>query len=75
MLSFNVVIVIGSTRLGFETCTVNVNVPPGTTMLVGLATFVTPITGAGKVTDSFASPHAVAAAALFASPLYDATKL
>ena len=62
-------IVIGSTALGFETRTVNVNVPPGAISVNGLATFVTAITGCGSVTDSPGAPHADAAAALFASPL------
>ena len=51
-------IVIGSIALGFDTCTVNVNVPPGSTRDGGAAAFVTAITGAGIATDSFAALHA-----------------
>jgi hypothetical protein len=58
-LSTKLVILIGSTMLGFDTCTVNVNVPPGATSLTGAAAFVTAITGAGNATDSFAAPHAL----------------
>jgi hypothetical protein len=57
-LSVNDVIVIGSTLLGFDTTTVNVNVPPGSTRDGGAAAFVTAITGAGITTDSFGALHA-----------------
>jgi hypothetical protein len=62
MSSTNDVILIGSTVLGSDTTTVNVNVPPGSTPDVGAAAFVTAITGAGIPTDSFAALHAEEAA-------------
>jgi hypothetical protein len=62
MSSTNDVILIGSTALGFETITVNVNVPPGSARDAGAAAFVTVITGAGIPTDSFAALHAEEAA-------------
>jgi hypothetical protein len=52
-----VTIVIGSAALGFATCTVNVNVPPGSTRLDGLGVFVTAIAGAEIEADSFAALH------------------
>jgi hypothetical protein len=61
-LSVNDVIVIGSTADGFETTTVNVKSPPGSTRDGGAAAFVTAITGAGIATDSFAALHADATA-------------
>ena len=44
-LSVKAVIVTGWNVLGFDTCTVNVNDPPGSGRLNGLATFVTAICG------------------------------
>jgi hypothetical protein len=62
MLSTRLVIVIGSIVLGFDTVTVNVNVPPGAASLGGLAAFVTPITGIGSTTVSFAALQTLATA-------------
>jgi hypothetical protein len=59
-LSVNAVIVTGVTVLGFETCTVNVNVPPGSTIVNGLATFVTAIIGAAATSVTVACAVAVA---------------
>ena len=61
MLSVRAVIVTGVNVLGFDTVTVNVNVPPGASLVNGLAAFVTAICGAAgvKVTVAFAEAVAV----------------
>ena len=53
-------IVTGTTVLGFDTCTVNVNVPPGSGRLNGLATFVTAICGVPETSETVACATAVA---------------
>jgi hypothetical protein len=58
-LSTRLVIVTGSNVLGFETCAVNLNTPPGSTSLVGDATFVKAICGAAGVNVTVALAVAV----------------
>jgi hypothetical protein len=65
MLSIKLVIVTGSSVLGFETCAVNVNVPPGSTSLNGDATFVNAICGAAGVNVTVALAVAVTVIPLF----------
>jgi hypothetical protein len=59
-LSVNAVIVTGVVVLGFDTVILYVNVPPGAGNVNGLATFVTPITGAAGVNVTVAFADAVA---------------
>jgi hypothetical protein len=64
-LSIKLVIVTGSSVLGFETCAVNVNVPPGSTSLSGDATFVNAICGGAGVNVTVALAVAMTVVPLF----------
>jgi hypothetical protein len=64
-LSIKLLIVTGSSVLGFETCAVNVNVPPGSTSLNGDATFVRLICGGAGVNVTVALAVAVTVVPLF----------
>ena len=64
-LSTSAVIVTGCNVLGFETCTVNLNVPPGATSVNGFATFVTAICGLAGVNVTVAFAVAVTVTPLF----------
>src|SRR5947199_237091 len=70
MLSTSWVIVTGVVVDGFATCTVNVNVPPGSTRDGGAAAFVTAITGgANGVNVTVAIAIAVAVNPLMSTPV------
>jgi hypothetical protein len=64
-LSIKLVIVTGWNVLGLVTCAVNWNVPPGSTSLVGVATFVNAICGGCGVNVTVALAVAVTVMPLF----------